>query len=349
MFFSIIIPVYNVEKYLDECIQSVVKQITSLSVECEVLLIDDGSTDSSGEICDKYNILFPEIINVFHNKNQGLWLTRRFGYIHSTGEYIINCDSDDKLEEGALEKLSNTIGIYNKPDVVLFNYYLYYEKSKYSAYKDIFTISTSCKVTKEDVLKEFLTSHSIVSVCGKCYKRKCIKAYDSFSEYAWISNGEDSLQTLEIFDNAETFVYLNKCLYNYRVGSGMTQRYDCNYYLSFKEIIEQIESRKEEWKLCQYDILVAAKFLSITGRAITQCRLKKWGTFKEQRQYLKTIREDDMFTEKIRFLSKSRQYLQKDHLLLLILLKKKCYALEIILLRAKNLSENLLKTGFKRL
>lgn len=343
MFFSIIIPVYNVEKYLEECIESVIHQVISLSVECEILLIDDGSTDFSGDICDKYQISFPGMIKVFHNKNQGLLLTRRFGYKYASGKYIINCDSDDKFEDGALKKLKDIIESYNNPDVIFFNYCLYDGIARESAYKNIFADSRSCIVSKENVLEEFLLHHSIVSVCGKCYKRKCIDIGKDYSDYAQISNGEDSLQTIEILDRANSFIYLNEILYIYRIGSGMTRRYDSNYYLSFKKIIKQIENRKEKWLLSKFDELVAVKFLATTGRAVTQSRFKKWSTFKSQKRYLEQIREDDMFKQNIIFLKKVKGYLQKDHLILLFLLKKKCYTIEIILLRIKNSVEALLR------
>lgn len=80
MLFSIIVPVYNVEKYLDECLESIVLQIEMFPNACEVILINDGSTDSSGKICDKYKEKYPNIIKVYHNSNQGLLLTRRCGF-----------------------------------------------------------------------------------------------------------------------------------------------------------------------------------------------------------------------------------------------------------------------------
>ena len=66
MLFSIVIPVYNVEKYLDECMQSILQQLDSINNDCEILLIDDGSTDNSGKICDEYMIKFPTLVKTFH-------------------------------------------------------------------------------------------------------------------------------------------------------------------------------------------------------------------------------------------------------------------------------------------
>ena len=80
MLFSIVIPVYNVEKYLNECMQSILLQVETIENDCEILLIDDGSTDTSGRICDTYKDRYPDIVKVFHKPNEGLLATRRFGF-----------------------------------------------------------------------------------------------------------------------------------------------------------------------------------------------------------------------------------------------------------------------------
>ena len=240
MLFSIIIPVYNVETYLDECLHSILSQATEFKGECEVLLIDDGSTDRSGKICDEYLEKYPEIIRVFHNTNHGLLWTRRFGFKQVQGDYIINCDSDDLLEDDALEKLNSVVKKYKYPDVVVYNHNSYDGKNKTIAFKDIFTTGQDCIVEKKAVLKEYLSRHSIVSMCGKMIKRTCIDVNWDYTQFGRISTGEDTLQSIEFFSRAKTFVYLNQVVYNYRCGSGMTGKFDENYYFTFKRIFEEI-------------------------------------------------------------------------------------------------------------
>lgn len=113
--FSIIIPVYNIEDYLTECIESVLVQKFS---SYEMLLVDDGSTDSSGKICDIYAAKYPEI-QVFHQKNAGLSEARNTGIRNSKGEYLVFIDSDDKIYPDSLRHLQNTIVEQNKPDFVI--------------------------------------------------------------------------------------------------------------------------------------------------------------------------------------------------------------------------------------
>lgn len=336
MLFSIIVPVHNVEKYLDECLNSIIDQVEKLKSECEILLIDDGSTDSSGNICDKYKEKYPSIIKVYHNLNQGLLLTRRYGFKRATGEYIVNCDSDDKLEQGALEKVKNIIKKYHEPDVILFNYYRYDGLNKQIAFQNIFSSQKDCIVKKEEVLREFMLRHSVVSVCCKVFKRTCIDVDRDYSSYGRISTGEDSLQSIEFYSNAKTFVYLNELLYIYRCGSGMTGQFDANYFSTFKTIFEQINNKKTEWNIENFDKLFAVKVLQTAGRAITQSRYKNWKSIKEQKKYLRDILKDEMFANNILYLNDVKGDLQKGHVLLLRLLKNQSLTLICILLKAKN-------------
>ena len=137
MLFSIVVPVYNVEKYLEECLNSIIKQILQISESCEIILVNDGSTDSSGEICNRYNAMYPNIVKVFHNSNHGLLMTRRFGYKKAKGEYIVNCDSDDVLESDFFKSLVETIKEYSRPDMIMFNQYLYDGQDKKVAFDNI--------------------------------------------------------------------------------------------------------------------------------------------------------------------------------------------------------------------
>lgn len=106
---SVIVPVYNVEKYLRRCIDSILAQTFS---DFELLLIDDGSKDRSGDICDEY-ALKDQRIKVFHNSNQGASAARNFGLSKAKGEYVSFIDSDDWMEstyyEDFLERMTSSM------------------------------------------------------------------------------------------------------------------------------------------------------------------------------------------------------------------------------------------------
>ena len=106
---SVIVPVYNVQDYLSECVQSILNQTFS---DFELLLIDDGSTDHSGEIADQLEDLDPRI-QVYHKKNGGLSDARNYGLERAQGEYLAFIDSDDYVAANYLETLINLIVEYS--------------------------------------------------------------------------------------------------------------------------------------------------------------------------------------------------------------------------------------------
>ena len=120
---SIIIPIYNAEKYLKKCIDSLVEQTKK---ELEFILINDGSTDDTEKIIKSYK---DKRIKYFKNKNQGIGKTRNFGIEKATGKYIMFLDSDDYLEPDSCEFLYNTAE-KEKSDLVICDFYKVYENNK---------------------------------------------------------------------------------------------------------------------------------------------------------------------------------------------------------------------------
>ena len=113
---SIIVPIYNAEKYLNKCIDSIINQSKK---ELEIILINDGSTDNSENIIKKYD---DKRIKYFKNKNQGIGKTRNFGIKKATGKYIMFLDSDDYLDKDACKYLFNKIEKENL-DIVVCDFY----------------------------------------------------------------------------------------------------------------------------------------------------------------------------------------------------------------------------------
>lgn len=119
MFFSIIVPVFNVDQYIEECIDSILLQNCN---DYELILIDDGSTDRSGEICDLYDEKYDQIV-VIHKENGGLSDARNKGIEISKGEYILFIDSDDYLVDNTLLDGAKDFLIFQKNcDLLLFGF-----------------------------------------------------------------------------------------------------------------------------------------------------------------------------------------------------------------------------------
>ena len=102
---SIIVPVYNVEKYLKTCLDSIINQTYQ---NLEIILVDDGSTDNSGEICEEYRKTDSRII-LIHKENEGLSMARNFGLDIASGDYISFVDSDDFIARNMMEALYNRL------------------------------------------------------------------------------------------------------------------------------------------------------------------------------------------------------------------------------------------------
>lgn len=126
IFFSIIIPVYNVEKYLKECIESV---LTQDFYDYEIILIDDGSTDFSGEICNQYSKV-DNRIKTIHKKNGGLSSARNIGMSVAKGRYVVFVDSDDLLISGGLKKTYDYLVKLDTIDVCQIGSYVFQDGSK---------------------------------------------------------------------------------------------------------------------------------------------------------------------------------------------------------------------------
>ncbi len=252
MRFSIVVPVYNVEKYIRECLDSIHNQNFD---DYEVVLIDDGSQDDSGEICDEYAHKYANI-KVVHKDNQGLVSARREGYRHAIGEYIINCDSDDFIEPFTLNVLNETIIKY-APDLILYNSTLVYDDSKKTFGEHLFSEGF---IEKEWLFDTFLLSAHANSLCMKAYKRDILDIERDYSKYYKLNYGEDLLQSIPLGLNAERIYYLDRQLYNYRIGSGMMSQYNNQQYWSFKEVYSVLKEATKRINLEESD-LKSSKFL----------------------------------------------------------------------------------------
>lgn len=205
--FSIIVPVYNIENYITECIESI---ITQTYQNFELILVDDESTDKSGEICDMYAKMYSKI-KVIHKKNGGLSSARNSGIDNSNGEYLMFIDGDDKLyKKDNLESL-NSIIIQKKADIIFYKMIYWYDKKykfnnkKYSnIYKDKIDIINN--LNKIGLLS--------VSACDKIVKRDLIIKNALYFQDGLLS--EDIHWSYKLYLLAQKFYHTNLNIYVYR-------------------------------------------------------------------------------------------------------------------------------------
>lgn len=161
---SIIIPVYNVEKYIGECLESLLRQKLD---DCEIIVVNDGSTDSSLRIIEDYTPKFNGILRIVSQKNSGLSSARNEGVKYAKGEYIYFLDSDDYLKDFAIKVLLNTIGLDKDTNIFQLDNIITDTGKRLN---NFFRNSEGISIV--DYFKEYHTidsSNSVVSACSFIY------------------------------------------------------------------------------------------------------------------------------------------------------------------------------------
>lgn len=215
MKFSIIVPIYNSELFLHECIDSVQNQTCS---DWEMILVDDGSTDQSGNLADAYS-RSDERIKVIHKQNAGQLWARRDGIGIAEGEYLLFLDSDDYWRRDCLEILAEKIE-NEKPDVIMFPARKFGDEP--NGGRTIGAVSSSEHwMEKEKIYWTLLSGVDYNSMCLKAWKRSLFDGdmtdYSKFTEACW---GEDKAQLLHPITNADRILYIPEELYYYRSNPG---------------------------------------------------------------------------------------------------------------------------------
>ena len=205
---NVIIPVYNTEKFLERCLNSVLNQTLR---DIEIIVVNDGSTDNSLEIIKKIKETDARII-LINKENEGLTKTRNRGLEIASGKYTYNLDSDDYLEEDTMfEELYNKCENDNL-DIVVFDYYNDFGERK--EYIKNIDISDNSLVNKGKYVESLLKSGAGTSIWGKLIKKEIfIKNNIKFPENIFM--GEDLLTSLKLLFFSKKIGKLNKAFYNY--------------------------------------------------------------------------------------------------------------------------------------
>lgn len=244
--FTIIVPIHNSEKYLRRCIESILNQSY---VFFELLLIDDGSNDSSPEICDFYKSIDSRI-RVFHKSNQGVSEARNIGIQLSNGDYIGFVDSDDTLEKDCLIILYQLL-CKEKFDCVSYGMNKVFIdedriiKTVHDTSNQIFM--RSAQEIKKGIIKLF-PNMLIASVCNKVYSKDLIKN-KSFLE---LTTGEDFLFNINLLTEISNYAVLENCLYNYYRDVNIKTRsnnYSFQYILDIEMTYKAVLSLFEQWDI----------------------------------------------------------------------------------------------------
>lgn len=277
---SVIVPVYNVEKYLDRCIKSVIQQTYK---NMEIILVDDGAKDKSGEMCDAWAAKDPRV-TVFHQKNGGVSKARNTGINKATGEYLIFVDSDDVIAPDMVEHLIWLLESENA-DIAMCGLYHIFDESNISFESKDAEVNSFDRVS---AIRELWYQTSFLpSVWGKVYKR------DIFGELRFTEGilFEDVDLLHKLFWKSGKIVYQDVPLYGYvhRENSITTTRFserDCDIMMIAESLLQFARENES-------GLIPAAQSYAVTAAF---------------RIYLNAPRENETFNE---YLSKAKQILSQ--------------------------------------
>ncbi|HFI0959973.1 TPA: glycosyltransferase family 2 protein [Streptococcus suis] len=288
---SIIVPVYNVENYLDECIRTVLAQTYS---NWELLLINDGSTDSSGTICDDY-AKGDERIRVIHKNNGGLSDARNAGIDNCTGEYIVFLDSDDGIRGDFLEECVTTANQHDV-DIVIGHFFIWDENNQTFLYfvdqsqKDTTEVISAQEALNRQVVWKNLNTAPFVVAWGKLFKASLFNTVRFPKGKVF----EDEYTIHKTLLESNTVALINKEFYMYRRhgNSIMTSHFSVSKAMN---LVEALEERIVDLVLANKDTqLVRQKLRDVLQNTkyemeVNQCT--------DSLEYLRVLNKLELFIE----------------------------------------------------
>lgn len=233
--FSIVVPVYNVERFLDKCVRSILEQTYA---KFELILVDDGSTDGSGQMCDQYEKEDYRIVTI-HKANGGLVSARKAGVSVAKGEYAVCVDSDDWIDKGHLQELAR-IADDCSPDIICFGYY------EMSEGKKSFIVPFRKGLYKKDDLKKEIYPQLIrtgsatafpPTIWAKAYKMDLYRSEQLLVDDR-IKIGEDAACTIPCMLRANSVYITDKALYYYRRNNASMTKSKKPFSWDVPELIE---------------------------------------------------------------------------------------------------------------
>lgn len=245
---SVIVPVYNTEAYLKECVDSIVNQTYQ---NLEIILVDDGATDGCPRICDEYAVE-DQRVQVIHKENAGASKAREAAILVAKGSYIMFVDSDDWLELQTIESCIE-VAEKNEDECVLFGYVKEYaEKKIYNPLfeKDIRYIGSEAEDKihrrligfRKEELRHPEKIDNLSTLWGKLYKAEIAKKGRVISERE-VGTSEDTLFNIYALEGCSSVSYINRCFYHYRKSNcqAMTMQYKSELYKKWKKLYGYFE------------------------------------------------------------------------------------------------------------
>ena len=246
LLFSVVVPVYNVEAFLEACLASLKHQSCQ---DFEIIIVNDGSSDSSSLLYKEFVAKNPQLsIKIVEQPNRGLLGARRAGFQQATGDYIVSLDGDDELRFDALEIIQSAIES-SSADVVCFELSTTKDFSLNKNRVAFLTEQVFLGRRRAEFIREFCLHGKLNSMVKKAIRRSILDVDNDYSEFGRTNYGEDALQSLAVYDAARSIHYLPEALYYYRLNNGsITQRFDKSQFDDLVKIRMAIYDIATSWQ-----------------------------------------------------------------------------------------------------
>ena len=326
---SIAIPVYNKAGYLSRCLESILSQNRK---NYEIVIVNDGSTDSSLRIAREYQVRYPDIIRVVDNSNQGSLLARRSCINSSTGDYILIIDADDYLcDVEATQLIEDTIN-KTKCDLLIFNY----KESNNNKVRICLDYPAGI-MEKEFIFHKLTTDTSLLNpLFNKVFSRDIVDYDFDYEAHRSVGNGTDYYQVLPLLSNATRIFYIGNVLYCYCiVGNSIAHSFNPRVYSSLKAGYERLKGLSVNWQLedkVAFDNEMLKRRLLIASTSAFKVRYCK--EFTEAEKYLNKISIDNFFLDAYAHIKEVDLPLSRK--MVLWLLKNKKYKALYIVSKCKH-------------
>ena len=242
---SVLVPVFNVELYLADCIESVIKQTHN---DFELVLVDDGSTDKSYDICVQYVARYPNQIKVITIPNGGPLKARVVAMEEAVGDVFVFLDADDCLKNDALEKINNSFE-RESCDMVMFNTGECFDFPTISVKHNLRNGKVWECEDKKEIYHQIIGGKIPNNVCTKAVRASCAKVPDWFYDCN-AKHGEDLLMSVHLLTNCKKIVFIAEGLYFYRNRPGSAiHSFNPQRTQSIKIVHTELEKYIDIWKM----------------------------------------------------------------------------------------------------
>ena len=304
-FFSIVMPVYNVENYIQSAIESFLNQSFK---DFEMILVDDCTPDSSGSICDSYAEKDQRVSVIHLPKNEGLSNARNQGLQLFKGKYVLFIDSDDTLDSDFLEKIHSALLEHPAKVSVYGLIEEYFDDNGNKAYENVVSYGQDCFLTSQMELRKHVIYLEEKTLYGYAWNKVFDVSYlkSIHASFKKITLIEDILFNVEVFQDIDSLNILSFTPYHYmkRMNSSLTNKFVADYYDLHHKRVELLYNQYLSWNMCTDTVknILADIFTRYIFSALQRnCDAQAKMNHTTRKQFLSSVYEDALFQALIPF------------------------------------------------